>query len=130
MSTDLNCSCPCSAQFWCLALLLLSCSLLTSTVISAASAGRTYDQWNEDRLMARANQVIARDRPQGGVARERQVDQAVANLRERHNCTHGNWRYVPGSHRCEECYYQLPHYIFECRQCRILACQRCKMNRL
>lgn len=88
-------------------------------------------QWDEDRLMARANQVIGRDNhPVAGLVRELQVNQAAANLRERHNCTHENWRYVSGSHRCEECYYVLPRYIFECRQCQILACQRCRRNRL
>ena len=63
----------------------------------------------------RNSQVIARDRPRVGLAPERQVDQAVANLRERRNCTHENWRYIPGPHQCEECYCQLPRYTFECR---------------
>ena len=31
---------------------------------------------------------------------------------------------------CEECYHNLPGYIFECRQCHIMACNRCKRNRL
>lgn len=87
------------------------------------------DQWNEDRLVARANQVVARDLPRAGEVREQQVNQAIEHLRNRHNCDHTNWRYVPGPHQCEECYHNLPHYIFECRQCRILACNRCRRNR-
>lgn len=88
------------------------------------------DQWDEDRLMARAIQVVDRGRAEDGVARELQVDQAAAHLRERHNCVHEKWRYTPGPHQCEECYHNLPEYIFECRQCRILACNRCRRNRL
>lgn len=90
----------------------------------------TCDQWNEDRLYARAQQLVARGRPRQGLARERQVNAAVANLRERHDCTHENWRFRPGQYRCEECHHTLPSYIFECGQCRILACNRCRRNRL
>jgi hypothetical protein len=90
----------------------------------------TRHQRNAGRLVARANQVVARDPPRAGVAREQQVDRVIEHLRERHHCEHGSWRYVPGPHQCEECYYNLPQYIFECRQCRIMACNRCRRNRL
>lgn len=88
------------------------------------------DQCDEDRLLARAHQVVARRPPRVGAARERQVDRAITHLRERHECTHETWNYTAGPHQCEECYHQLSQYIFECQQCRILACNRCKMNRL
>lgn len=39
-------------------------------------------------------------------------------------------RHVPISHRCEECYYQLPHYTLKYRQCRIVVYQRCRRDRL
>jgi hypothetical protein len=48
----------------------------------------------------------------------------------RHNCDHESWQYVRGEHRCEECYHTLPSYIFECRQCHIQACNRCRKNGL
>jgi Maltose acetyltransferase len=51
-------------------------------------------------------------------------------LRDRHNCTHTGWRYIRGPHRCEECYFQLPSYILDCRQCLIQACNRRRRNRL
>lgn len=35
-----------------------------------------------------------------------------------------------GVHECEECNNTLPLFIYECRQCRILACRRCRFNRL
>jgi hypothetical protein len=48
----------------------------------------------------------------------------------RHHCEHESWQFVRGEHRCEECYHTLPSYIFECRQCNIQACNRCRKNRL
>ena len=91
------------------------------------------DQWQEDRLVARANQVVQREEPRLAAdhpIRIELVEGAVIQLRERHNCTHRNWRYVRGEHQCEECFHRLPQYIFECRQCRIQACNRCRRTRL
>jgi hypothetical protein len=51
-------------------------------------------------------------------------------LREYHVCTYQKWRYVSGPHACEECMHYLPDYIFECRQCALQACNRCRRNRL
>jgi hypothetical protein len=58
------------------------------------------------------------------------VEQARANLIANHECEHTSWRSLDGSHQCEECFDILPNYIYECRQCRILACRRCRYNRL
>ncbi|KIW17821.1 hypothetical protein PV08_05016 [Exophiala spinifera] len=93
----------------------------------------TCPQWNEERLLARANAIVDRDLPHMDVAdpiRRNRVADATEMLRTGHNCQHTSWRYIAGSHRCEECFHNLPHYIFECRQCRIRACNRCKRNRL
>ena len=112
-------SCPCGAQF------CYVCGERWKTC--------PCDQWNEARLLARAQQVVAREQPRNPApAAEQlvQVQQAVENLRDRHNCTHESWRWVRGPNQCEECYHNLPRYIFECRQCRIRACNRCKRNRL
>ncbi|PMD25267.1 hypothetical protein NA56DRAFT_668526 [Hyaloscypha hepaticicola] len=91
----------------------------------------TCAQWNEDRLIARANQVVARqpvrvDPPQ----QAGRIAAVVQNLRDRHNSDHQSWQYIRGSHQCEECRHELPSYIFECRQCNIQACNRCRSNRL
>lgn len=61
---------------------------------------------------------------------QRLVDQIRDNLEANHECNHEKWRWISGPHRCEECNFQLPNYIFECRQCRIRACWRCRRNRL
>ncbi|KIW29679.1 hypothetical protein, variant [Cladophialophora immunda] len=92
------------------------------------------DQWNEDRLLARANTIVNRERPNmandNPGLMERALRDAANMLRNRHNCTHTSWRYIRGRHHCEECFDDLPNYIFECIQCRIQACNRCRRNRL
>lgn len=91
------------------------------------------DQWDEHRLLDRANVLV--DRDARGVQIE-QADRAVRvereryNLVENHQCLHQRWRSRGGSFQCEECYHQLPQFIYECRDCRILACRRCRFNRL
>ncbi|KAH8586700.1 hypothetical protein B0O99DRAFT_665658 [Bisporella sp. PMI_857] len=116
---DIGCNhitCPCSAQF---------CYICARPWKTCACA-----QWNEDRLLRRANQVVARRPVADPLQARAQVAAAVQNLRTRHNCDHERWQYVRGEHRCEECYHTLPSYIFECRQCNIQACNRCRKNRL
>ncbi|KAH0334986.1 hypothetical protein KCU81_g9228, partial [Aureobasidium melanogenum] len=64
------------------------------------------------------------------VHQQRLVAQIREDLRRNHECDHERWTCHRGRHRCEECNHMLPHYIFECRQCHIRACQRCRRNRL
>ncbi|KAI4218414.1 MAG: hypothetical protein L6R36_008965 [Xanthoria steineri] len=62
------------------------------------------DQWDEDRLEARAEQIVAREqqpqRPMPPAQQAVQVEQAIENLRNRHNCTHDSWRWVRGPNQC------------------------------
>lgn len=58
------------------------------------------------------------------------IRQIMDDLRENHVCTHKKWNFIPGPHQCEECFHMLPRFIFECRQCYIRACWRCRHNRL
>lgn len=106
--------CPCGAQF------CYACGLSWKTC--------PCPQWSEERLFARATQVVAR-RP-AHANPQAQFATAVQNLRDRHDCNHLLWLYVRGRHQCEECRQTLPTYIFECRQCNIQACNRCRRNRL
>lgn len=62
--------------------------------------------------------------------RTREIEDIMRNLRENHECEHQHWLYIRGPHRCEECHHELPRYIFECRQCELQACWRCRKNRL
>ncbi|OJJ42378.1 hypothetical protein ASPZODRAFT_137305 [Penicilliopsis zonata CBS 506.65] len=67
------------------------------------------------------------DRP---TLRELLVERTMQELRENHECNHSRWRFINGPHRCEECSHYLYRYIFECTQCRLQACNRCRRNRL
>ncbi|KAH6972053.1 hypothetical protein BKA56DRAFT_646182 [Ilyonectria sp. MPI-CAGE-AT-0026] len=89
--------------------------------------------FREDRLIARADAIIDRDPHAAnltGQPREERRQREMRNLVQNHECYHQNWTYRGAGHRCEECHDWLPNYIFECRQCRIQACNRCRHNRL
>lgn len=58
------------------------------------------------------------------------IAEAVEHLRVNHACLHAKWRWTRGKHQCEECRHVLKDYIFECRQCKLQACNRCRRNRL
>lgn len=62
--------------------------------------------------------------------RELRIAEAVRHLRDNHACTHYKWRWIRGTHPCEECHHVLREYIFECKQCHLRACNRCRRNRL
>lgn len=84
----------------------------------------TCPQWDEDRLIARRDQVVARAFGPLNLVQVQQIDEA---LRERHE----SWQKVNiGGFRCEECQNPQNLYIFECRQCYLRACHRCTQNRL
>ena len=90
---------------------------------------------DEDRLVERANAIV--DRPERAaqaenpVARRARVARVVRELRDRHECEHrGQWRRIPGEHRCEECGDTLNEFILECSGCMVQACVRCMYNRL
>ncbi|KAL2207063.1 hypothetical protein CC79DRAFT_1383107 [Sarocladium strictum] len=89
-------------------------------------------QWDENRLLARAETIVARDGMIAANTRAHQdaIDAVRQNIVENHNCNHGRWAKRNGRQRCEECRYMLPEYIFECLQCNLRACWRCRLNRL
>ncbi|CAG9980506.1 unnamed protein product [Clonostachys byssicola] len=89
--------------------------------------------WDEQRLLTRANNIVNRDAGAGAMApavRAAQIDRERTNLIQNHECLHERWQSRRGAHRCEECHDRLPFFIFECRQCNIMACGRCRYNRL
>lgn len=110
-------TCVCGAEF------CYSCGLPWKTC--------GCDQWDEDHLFARAEVVVDRDFDVPDDAHRAQlVEEAADYLIENHECNHVRWRSIGGYHRCEECFHWLPQFIYECRQCRIRACRRCRFNRL
>ncbi|KAB8267157.1 IBR finger domain protein [Aspergillus minisclerotigenes] len=94
----------------------------------------TYETQEEEPRAAAAAEIPAfieeRPAPRAQTERDLLVAQTIQELRENHECTHDRWKFIRGPHGCEECYHRLPEYIFECRQCRLQACNRCRRNRL
>ncbi|KAM0667449.1 hypothetical protein ACQRIU_003314 [Beauveria bassiana] len=89
-------------------------------------------QWHENRLLDRANAVVDRDiNPElDDAERAVRMEQEQQNLRDNHKCRHETWRVESGAFQCEESLDHLPQYIYECVNCRILACRICRRNRL
>ncbi|KAK8121487.1 hypothetical protein PG999_005607 [Apiospora kogelbergensis] len=136
-------TCPCGFHFY------YQCGLRWKTCECA--------QWDETRLYERAVQIDQRNQPaqrpaaQGNLpaqrdavvveqalaveamqahAQERRVQALVQNLRVNHECEHERWFGRGGPRECEECGDVMPLFIYECRQCHIMACRRCRYNRL
>lgn len=117
--TEVSIACICKAQFCYL------CGLCWKQCACR--------QWDDDRLVTRAQDIVARGvgaRRLDEVQRAALVERERQNLLQNHECTHGSWGYRSGGHRCEECRHTLPNYIYECRQCHIMVCRRCRYNRL
>ena len=92
-------------------------------------------QWEEDRLIQRANVIVDRNYFMDygyfdEIQRQVYVAQERMNLIQAHGCTHQWWRGRPGPRQCERCNQVLPMFLYECRQCRLMACRRCRYNRL
>lgn len=62
--------------------------------------------------------------------RDLRIAEAIQHLGDNHACDHDRWLWVKGRHICEECRHVLKEYIFECKQCHLQACNRCRRNRL
>ncbi|GAP89465.1 putative IBR finger domain protein [Rosellinia necatrix] len=118
------------------------------------------DHWAEHRLYERAAQIDARDqagaeaippgldlmireeRPreieelpreteeQRDLNWQRRIRLIAEDLRENHECVHEHWSSRSGRQRCEECHDVMPIFIYECRQCHIMACRYCRYHRL
>ena len=89
------------------------------------------EQWNEDRLIDRAQVIVDRAPARNPVDNARRVEQEAQRLRARHECDHTAWhKVVLGNLMCENCNFQPGSYLLECRQCALRACVRCKRHRL
>ncbi|RYP65651.1 hypothetical protein DL771_008203 [Monosporascus sp. 5C6A] len=61
---------------------------------------------------------------------EARLERLMQHLVANHECEHELWRGLRGPRRCEECGDEMPLFIYECRQCHIMACRRCRYHRL
>ncbi|GJE85955.1 IBR domain-containing protein [Phanerochaete sordida] len=91
-------------------------------------------QWEENRLLNAAAVRVERQNPRAAnplnVDFGRLVREEAERLRTNHDCQHQYWRYRSGGGRCESCSFMLPMYLFRCAGCQMLACNRCRRNRL
>ncbi|KXH27720.1 IBR finger domain-containing protein [Colletotrichum simmondsii] len=81
-------TCPCGSQFCYL------CGLQWKTC--------TCEQWNEERLVARANVIVNREADAmhlNAAVRAQRVEQEALNLVQNHQCAHNRWRSRSGSFR-------------------------------
>jgi hypothetical protein len=88
-------------------------------------------QWHVVRLLARAEQVVARQQPPGAdpALVADQVAVVARRLRQRHNCARHWWISTSGQHVCEGCRETLHEFIFRCEDCHLQLCKRCRLNR-
>lgn len=88
--------------------------------------------WEEENLVLRAAQIVDLDNgiDIGAQERARRIAVAVEFLRQNPHCEHDAWDQINGPHKCDECSYRMPKFRFQCRQCGVQFCQRCRRNRL
>ncbi|KAI1293251.1 hypothetical protein F5Y03DRAFT_332428 [Xylaria venustula] len=114
----------------------------------------TCDHGDEERLYDRAEQIMNRNRnpglqpedevpanptnhenpanpqPAAERRRTREIGRIMEHLVHHHECTHKFWRSRKGPEECEQCHDEMPIFIYECRNCSLMACRRCRYNRL
>ncbi|KAI2463784.1 hypothetical protein F4781DRAFT_106431 [Annulohypoxylon bovei var. microspora] len=56
------------------------------------------------------------------------LEKFMADLRNNHECDHERWMNQRGPHECEQCGDVMPLFIYECRQCHIMACRSCRYH--
>ncbi|TDL23948.1 hypothetical protein BD410DRAFT_129824 [Rickenella mellea] len=64
------------------------------------------------------------------VAREVLVRDAAERLRFNHGCQNVQWLAVLGAGQCQNCLDNLSRSLLQCSECQMLACVRCRRNRI
>ena len=86
------------------------------------SRARAYQEYKARAAEARAEQEQEQEQEHAQTAPGPEGNGYVAN-----QCTHRFfWNRVNGSHRCTACKIVQRSYAFQCPQCRIIACARCR----
>ncbi|KAH7391264.1 hypothetical protein BKA64DRAFT_579085 [Cadophora sp. MPI-SDFR-AT-0126] len=113
-------SCPCKTQF---------CYLCAAFPWKACEC----PQWDEDRLMERAQEVVEiqnRGNRVAGPPALNAVLTVAENIAGRHNCQHTRFVSQRGENQCSMCQDTMPEFIYSCVNCHTLLCRRCRRNRL
>ncbi|RAL06902.1 uncharacterized protein BO97DRAFT_447229 [Aspergillus homomorphus CBS 101889] len=95
------------------------------------------DRWDEERLVARAEEVVDREAvaPLPRPERHLRVVQMQEHLRRNHECEHSRrFERIEGGGRrgfeCEVCQTRHKKYILQCRRCHLRVCEHCRRNRI
>ncbi|RYP70109.1 hypothetical protein DL769_005086 [Monosporascus sp. CRB-8-3] len=91
--------------------------------------------WRQREALLQGEREAARLREEREAARlqeerEARLEALMRDLIANHECEHELWRGRRGPRACEECGDEMPLFIYECRQCHIMACRRCRYHRL
>lgn len=91
-------------------------------------------QWDENRLVERANRVVnqrqAPEAAQAPAARAAAVAQVQNDLAQQlEDCDH-TWSRERHDGDCEECGQYFPHFLYQCDDCGIWSCAYCRHHRL
>ncbi|KAG2150682.1 uncharacterized protein EDB93DRAFT_1141480 [Suillus bovinus] len=115
----------------------MTCRCSTQFCYLCAAPWKTCDcrQWDDQRLLDDAERRVynelgaqeAAARPEIFVDR---VYERMTALEENHECLVHRWVYRRGGGCCEECHDDLRNYLMCCRDCQVLVCRRCSVNRL
>lgn len=92
----------------------------------------TCQQWDEARLFETAHRRVEQEieAPVPRLVFQERVQEMANTIRENHDCLNHRWGNMPGPAVCEECHDTMPLFIKVCRNCRLMACRRCALNRL
>lgn len=94
-------------------------------------------RWNENRLLCQLPVVAGRANNNDGVNDEpddedpeEESDEESDNDDEssdsEDDCQHEHWRYIQGRNVCEGCGKYYRRFLFECRDCRLGLCAKCR----
>lgn len=90
--------------------------------------------WDEARLLARAEAYVHNGQAPAvdGQNYAQQVAAMGEHLRANHECTHERFkglREKARDYHCEMCGTDYKGWIYQCRQCLMITCNRCRHNR-
>ncbi|RYP46725.1 hypothetical protein DL768_007115 [Monosporascus sp. mg162] len=95
-------------------------------VLPAEAAAAAREEEEEEEVLP--VEVAAAQQPEQEF--EARLERLAQHLAAHHECEHALWGEQRGPRTCEECGDEMPLFIYECQECHIMACRRCRYHRL